>query len=559
MRITAKRGVVAVSLLTAALMGCQSGRKQTRSTTPTTPPVSVAPTTAEATPAVLLSSSQPSSTQPGAVGDPSLARGMQLYVKQCAACHGAQGLGDGSAAYLLYPKPRDFSQGVFRLTSTKSGLPTDDDLLQTLRRGMPGSAMPAWGWMPESDLRALVAAVKQLALEAKITRVRETNKSMSPEKASKLANTLLASGPVVAFPPKPAEGRVSLDRGKELYATNCAACHDADGRGRNKRDLKDQSDFPVFARDFTKGVFKGGSSENDIARRLLVGMPGSPMPAAAAMPSEDFWSLVAYVRSFVPPGVQERVEQTQKTLTAKRIDGSIEHDVPAAVWERTQAVFLPVTPLFWRDDRIEGLNVRAIHDGSRVAVQLNWNDATGDERPVKPQQFTDAVAIQLAPASDPPFFAMGQKDAQVNIWHWKASWQHDLSGANSLAEVYPDHAPLSQIAAAPQFPDFQTARDVGNPVAQPKHASSIECLTAAGFGTLTNLGPSGQSVVGTARRTATGWEVVFVHPLEPAHAGELPLVPGQTLSIGFAVWDGASGDRNGQKSVTIWHRIAIDK
>src|SRR5262245_26103226 len=71
-----------------------------------------------------------SSTQAAAELDPILARGLSLYAANCAACHGETGLGDGRASYLLYPKPRNFSQGAFRITSTKSGMPSDQDLLQ---------------------------------------------------------------------------------------------------------------------------------------------------------------------------------------------------------------------------------------------------------------------------------------------------------------------------------------------------------------------------------------------------------------------------------------------
>src|SRR3990172_5725391 len=35
-----------------------------------------------------------------------LALGKRVYEKQCAACHGADGRGEGEAADLLYPKPR---------------------------------------------------------------------------------------------------------------------------------------------------------------------------------------------------------------------------------------------------------------------------------------------------------------------------------------------------------------------------------------------------------------------------------------------------------------------
>src|SRR5262245_30407222 len=52
--------------------------------------------------------------------------GQRTYQKQCAACHGATGEGNGEASYLLYPRPRDFTSGEFRLVSTWEGVPTDE-------------------------------------------------------------------------------------------------------------------------------------------------------------------------------------------------------------------------------------------------------------------------------------------------------------------------------------------------------------------------------------------------------------------------------------------------
>src|SRR3990172_12683985 len=57
-----------------------------------------------------------------------LALGKRVYEKQCVACHGTDGRGEGEAAYLLYPKPRDFTAGAYRLVSTWERGPTDGDL-----------------------------------------------------------------------------------------------------------------------------------------------------------------------------------------------------------------------------------------------------------------------------------------------------------------------------------------------------------------------------------------------------------------------------------------------
>ena len=64
---------------------------------------------------------------------------------------------------------------------------------------------------------------------------------------------------------------------------------------------------------------------------------------------------------------------------------------------------------------------------------------------------------------------------------------------------------------------------------------------------------------GLATRTKTGWQVAFVHKLGAEEEGDdVVLAPGKSLSIAFAVWDGHAGDRNGQKSVTIWHQLVLE-
>src|SRR6476469_2127459 len=71
--------------------------------------------------------------------------GKTLYDKHCAECHGLTGKGDGPAAGYLVPRPRDFTTGKYKLRTPETGnVPTDDDLIQSVRQGMYGTAMPAW-------------------------------------------------------------------------------------------------------------------------------------------------------------------------------------------------------------------------------------------------------------------------------------------------------------------------------------------------------------------------------------------------------------------------------
>lgn len=70
--------------------------------------------------------------------------GQAVYERHCASCHGPAGRGDGPAAPFLTPRPRDFTLGRYKLRTTETGsLPTDEDIVRSVREGLPGSAMPA--------------------------------------------------------------------------------------------------------------------------------------------------------------------------------------------------------------------------------------------------------------------------------------------------------------------------------------------------------------------------------------------------------------------------------
>lgn len=98
----------------------------------------------------------------GATPDNAPDRGKAAYDLHCAACHGATGDGKGLASVWLFPRPRDFSAGQFKIQSTPNGsLPADEDLLESITRGVPGTSMPGFAHRPEADRHALVAHTKR--------------------------------------------------------------------------------------------------------------------------------------------------------------------------------------------------------------------------------------------------------------------------------------------------------------------------------------------------------------------------------------------------------------
>jgi DMSO reductase family type II enzyme heme b subunit len=52
---------------------------------------------------------------------------------------------------------------------------------------------------------------------------------------------------------------------------------------------------------------------------------------------------------------------------------------------------------------------------------------------------------------------------------------------------------------------------------------------------------------------------MFRRSLQPKGKNGVVLQPGSTVPVGFAIWNGSAGDRDGKKSVTIWQELKIGK
>ncbi len=490
-----------------------------------------------------------------------LALGQRLYEKQCAACHGLDGRGEGEAAYLLYPKPRDFTTGKFALASTWERVPTDEDLYRTISRGMPGSAMPSWGHLTEEERWALVHYVKTFVPRAW---------QIAPPSDPK-GDGGAGTGPV-RVPPEPPFTAEARARAVELYADACASCHGKTGKGDGAEEQKDEKGYPTRPRDLTLGVFKGSPEPAQLYRRIVAGMPGTPMPMSDWAYGADAWHVVHLVRSWSSDEQRGRVEMLKFQIVARRVDRVPEHPNDGA-WRLAQPVNLHMMPLWWRTDRPEELTVRALHDGRELGLLLVWADATHDHTALRPQDFRDAAAVEFALVPDPPFFGMGGKGQFVNIWMWKSERQADLEPAfQDVEKVYPNlgidsypnllvspmEQPTRQALTLHSDPTFVTGWGAGNIVADPLRDSAAEDLAAQGFGTLKARPRIDQRVIARGVYGTGGYRVIFRRALAAGGEQAVRLAPGQTVPVSFAVWNGSAGDRDGKKSVTIWQDLRLE-
>jgi mono/diheme cytochrome c family protein len=86
-----------------------------------------------------------------------------------------------------------------------------------------------------------------------------------------------------------------LNKGKELFRTNCASCHGDDGQG----DGPTAGTLNPKPRNFhSLGAWKNGSKVSQIFKTLQEGIPGGAMAAFNYMPPLERFALIHYVRSF---------------------------------------------------------------------------------------------------------------------------------------------------------------------------------------------------------------------------------------------------------------------
>lgn len=482
--------------------------------------------------------------------------GRIVYEQHCAACHGINGQGDGAAAVWLYPKPRHFNSGLFKIKSTPAGvLPTDDDLFQVITRGMPGSSMPSFTYLSEPERREVVQYVKHLTAY-----IDPAGKRVNFFEEAAAKGQSPASIPV---PPEPPVTVSSLAQGQELYTKlNCFTCHGLTGEGMGPSAplLKDVWGFSLPPRDFNTGAFRGGATGRDLYLRVATGLAGTPMPpfGEGVITPEQRWAVVHYIQSLRRKEIEinDILASTDGTIHAPKVRGKLPTDPADPFWETMDPVRVSLNPLWPEPDPIPAVAVRAVHDGKRVAILCTWRDPIANGAPVRVQDFQDAVALQFSLNGSTPFLGMGDAQNPVNIWQWKAGWQEEMEGPRP--DVNTVYVSMHSDVYFRTNALYRTAEAANNLLAQPKHVSPVEDANARGFGTFTAQSASAQNVTGRGIWRDSHWSVVFVRELKSRSADDVKLAVRQPVPLAFAVWDGQNRDRNGRKVVSNWNKLILE-
>lgn len=98
--------------------------------------------------------------------------------------------------------------------------------------------------------------------------------------------------------------RKSIAQGKQVYLSNCADCHDQDGRGLNRRDFN--STAPADLTDLDD--YHHGISPEALFSSIRNGTK-EDMPAfKGRLNDEQIWNIVNFVRGFWPEEKRPKLE-----------------------------------------------------------------------------------------------------------------------------------------------------------------------------------------------------------------------------------------------------------
>jgi mono/diheme cytochrome c family protein len=247
-----------------------------------------------------------------------LAEGGALFRRNCQQCHNLAGDGRGPAAGVV-PFPRDFRQGEFKFTTTGTPKPRRADILRTLAEGLKGTAMPAFGQLPEGERDLMARYVTYLSIrgEVEFHTLAAVLGGGTPDAGAFAAAKLKAvvaewekaeNAPLPAgVSPAPDDGEpgkseahaAAVRRGYQLFVAkadnSCVTCHTEFG----KKPVLRYDVWGTVAKpaDFTATTLKGGARPEDVFARVRNGIPAVGMPAHPEYTDRQVWDLVRFVRS----------------------------------------------------------------------------------------------------------------------------------------------------------------------------------------------------------------------------------------------------------------------
>lgn len=172
----------------------------------------------------------------------------------------------------------------------------------------------------------------------------------------------------------------------------------------------------------------------------------------------------------------------------------------------------------WPNPSTKQVSIRAVKNGDKLVIMLEWSDKTRDGNFDHSSLYVDRAAVMFPVDVDgePPSITMGEPGVPVNIWQWKS-----IGGEKGQPGVKAKEALVYQ---------------------------TVEDLNAEGFSTLTYQNQ--QNVKGTALWKDDTWRLILKRDLVDDDRNDVQFR--QSVLMAVAVWNGSNRELNGQKGIAGW-------
>jgi mono/diheme cytochrome c family protein len=512
--------------------------------------------------------------------------GKRVYFTKCVWCHGVEGAGDGPGAVRLWPRPRNFVQGTFKIRHTASGqLPVVNlDLLQTVTHGLPGSAMPSWeGILTEDQRKDVISFVSTQLVKDRDWQDTEFEDFY-----------VLELDKIQATPKTPE----SIKRGAELVQEKkCVECHGMEGRGDgNAFNLKDDWGFSIQPADWHKcWNFRGSRQDpynvKNIFRTFSTGINGTPMPSFADTTSiADRWDIANYVNSLcerigevdapngqvtdevatalntaLPLGIDPLTDKPKGTfvIPSKFVEGELPTDENGEAWKTAPRIWVALGGQITHKprnfvNRIDDAWVQSVYNDEHILFMFKWDDRTKSIQEGEVDWDREEVNLD----------DYGVKEQQPNGSLFKDQRFHPESIAAKQKDgysVYNDGIAFQfprkwQELPAPRKPRYFWGDD--------NFAADITKWTADGHlgvyeGTgwdmdFTELDFQEEVSVVKAEWVNGRWTVIIKRPIKGDYEEVAYLESGKYIPMVFFAWDGHNGDVGRKMAVSAFYYLVME-